>query len=57
MTIAPAAGAAYVFVRSGSCGGRSQASLKASNTDSSDVFGASVAISGNTIVVGASGEK
>ncbi|MCA2971618.1 MAG: hypothetical protein INH43_24140, partial [Acidobacteriaceae bacterium] len=53
---APAAGAAYVFVRSGSSWSQ-QAYLKASNTDSSDVFGASVAISGNTIVVGALGES
>ncbi len=34
-----------------------QAYLKASNTDASDIFGRSVAISGNTVVVGASGES
>ncbi|PYK69864.1 MAG: hypothetical protein DME45_00380 [Verrucomicrobia bacterium] len=52
---APDAGAAYVFVRNGATWTQ-QAYLKASNTDANDVFGRSVAISGNTIVVGASGE-
>ena len=52
---APDAGAAYVFVRKGATWTQ-QAYLKASNTDANDVFGRSVAISGNTIVVGASGE-
>jgi hypothetical protein len=46
------AGAAYVFVRSGTTWSQ-QAYLKASNTDEGDQFGYSVAISGNTIVVGA----
>jgi len=50
------AGAAYVFVRSGS-GWTQQAYLKASNTDVEDIFGESVAIYGDTVVVGASGEK
>ena len=50
------AGAAYVFVRSGTSWNQ-QAYLKASNTDASDLFGCSVAISGNTVVVGASGES
>jgi hypothetical protein len=46
------AGAAYVFTRSG--GAWSQlAQLKASNADAGDNFTASVAISGNTVVVGA----
>ena len=45
-------GAAYVFVRSGSTWTQ-QAYLKASNTGASDFFGASVAISGDTVVVGA----
>ncbi|MFN7640663.1 MAG: T9SS type A sorting domain-containing protein, partial [bacterium] len=49
---ANAAGAAYVFVRSGVVWTQ-QAYLKASNTGASDVFGYSVAISGETIVVGA----
>ena len=46
------AGAAYVFVRSGTAWTQ-QAYLKASNTDAFDAFGTSVAISGDTIVVGA----
>ncbi|MEW6158046.1 MAG: cadherin domain-containing protein [Verrucomicrobiota bacterium] len=52
---APDAGAAYVFVRTGETWTQ-QAYLKASNTDAGDNFGNSVAISGNTIVVGAPGE-
>jgi drug/metabolite transporter superfamily protein YnfA len=47
---APQAGAAYVFVRSGTTWSQ-QAYLKASNTDAGDEFGANVAISGDTIVV------
>ncbi|WP_421800248.1 T9SS type A sorting domain-containing protein [Haliscomenobacter sp.] len=50
------AGAAYVFVRSGSTWSQ-QAYLKASNTEAGDIFGYSVAISGETIVVGANGES
>ena len=50
------AGAAYVFVRNGSTWSQ-QAYLKASNTDENDNFGRSVAISGDTIVVGASKAK
>ncbi len=49
------AGAAYVFVRSGGLWSR-QAYLKASNTGEGDYFGVSVALSGDTLVVGASGE-
>ena len=49
------AGAAYVFVRSGKTWSQ-QAYLKASNTDSGDYFGSSVAISGDTIVIGATAE-
>ena len=49
---APSAGAAYVFVRSGATWSQ-QAYLKASNTGSGDYFGLSVAISGDTLVVGA----
>ena len=48
-------GAAYVFVRSGSIWSQ-QAYLKASNTGGDDFFGASSAISADTIVVGAQGE-
>ncbi len=49
------AGAVYVFVRNGTTWSQ-QAYLKASNTDAYDEFGDSVAIAGNTIVVGAYGE-
>ena len=49
---APHAGAAYVFSRNGTTWTQ-QAYLKASNTDGGDLFGWSVAISGDTIVVGA----
>ena len=45
-------GAAYVFVRSSGTWVQ-QAYLKASNTGASDSFGESVAVSGDTIVVGA----
>jgi hypothetical protein len=46
-------GAAYVFERSGTTWSQ-QAYVKATNTDAFDVFGISVAIDGNTLVVGAS---
>ncbi|MEZ5402007.1 MAG: hypothetical protein R2729_20205 [Bryobacteraceae bacterium] len=49
------AGAAYVFVRAGSAWAQ-QAYLKASNTESGDEFGRAVAISGDTAVIGATGE-
>ncbi len=52
---APDAGAAYVFVRNGSTWNQ-QAYLKAGNAGANDNFGWSVAVSGNTVVVGASGE-
>jgi hypothetical protein len=45
-------GAAYVFVRSGSTWSQ-QAYLKSPNADTADFFGISVAISGNSVVVGA----
>ena len=48
-------GAAYVFVRSGT-NWTQEAYLKASNTGNADQFGYAVAVSGNTIVVGAYGE-
>jgi hypothetical protein len=50
--LAPASGAAYVFTRSGTTWSQ-QAYLKASNTEAEDHFGISVAISGDTVVVGA----
>ena len=52
---ATAAGAAYVFTRSGNAWSQ-QAYLKASNTEISDFFGKAVAVSGDTVVVGAYGE-
>ncbi|MFN0010963.1 MAG: FG-GAP repeat protein [Phycisphaerales bacterium] len=52
---ASSAGAAYVFVRTGTTWTQ-QAYLKASNTGTNDFFGVSVAISGDTVVVGAPGE-
>ena len=52
---ARSAGAAYVFVRSGTTWAQ-QAYLKASNTGSGDLFGVSVAVSGDTVVVGAPSE-
>ena len=52
---AHSSGAAYVFIRSGGSWTQ-QAYLKASNTDAADHFGCSVAISGDTVVVGAYGE-
>ena len=46
------AGAGYVFIRDGTTWSQ-QAYLKASNTDAGDFFGFSIAISGDTAVVGA----
>lgn len=50
------AGAAYVFVRTGS-GWSQQAVLKASNDREGSKFGSSVAIDGETLVIGASEES
>ncbi len=50
--LTPFAGAAYVFTRSGNSWNQ-QAYLKASNSGFSDRFGYSVAISGETVAVGA----
>jgi hypothetical protein len=54
----PSAGAAYVFVRSGTAWSQ-QAYVKASNPNASDLFGGAVALSadGNTMAVGASAER
>ncbi|MDV6235939.1 FG-GAP repeat protein [Leptospira ellisii] len=52
----PASGAVYVFRRTGTTW-RQEAYLKASNAEASDYFGYSLAISGNTIAVGAMGES
>ncbi len=53
--LAANSGAVYVFVRNGT-NWIQQAYLKASNTAADDQFGSAVAISGDTIVVGAGGE-
>lgn len=45
-------GAVYVFTRTGGVW-RQEAYLKASNTDAGDLFGVSVALSGDTLAVGA----
>ena len=52
---APWAGAAYVFARNGTSWSQ-QAYLKAENAEADDWFGESVAVSGDTVVVGANGE-
>ncbi len=49
-------GAAYVFTRTAAVWGQ-QAYLKASNTGASDFFGGSLALSGDTLAVGALGES
>ncbi len=49
---APDSGAAYVFVRNGTAWTQ-QAYLKASNSLDADYFGSAVALSGDTLVVGA----
>ena len=49
-------GAAYVFVRDEGNAWTQRAYLKASNTDDFDQFGVSVAVSGDTVVVGADRE-
>jgi len=53
---APDSGAVYVFARTGTTWAQ-QAYLKASNTDADDRFGASVALEGDTLAVGAFGES
>lgn len=55
-TSAPEAGAAFVYVRSGSAW-LFEAYLKAFNSDAFDRFGAVVSLSGNTVVIGAPGES
>ncbi len=54
--LAPSSGAAYVFVRSGTNWSQ-QAYVKASNPEVNDSFGFAVALSGETLVVGAHGES
>jgi hypothetical protein len=56
---AQSSGAVYVFTRSQIVGGTlwtQQAYIKASNTDASDQFGKSIALFGDTLAVGATGE-
>lgn len=53
--LADAAGAVYVFVRDGATWTQ-QAYIKASNSEAGDNFGISVAISGDTLAVGAVGD-
>jgi len=52
---APGAGAVYVFTRTEGVWAQ-QAYIKASNTNQGDAFGSSVALAGDTLVVGAAGE-
>jgi len=49
------AGAAYIFTRSGTTWTQQQ-KIQASDIQADDLFGASVSISGDTVVVGANGE-
>ncbi len=49
------AGAVYVFVKPGALW-KQQAYIKASNTEAGDVFGTGLALHGDTLVVGATGE-
>jgi trimeric autotransporter adhesin len=53
--LAPDSGAVYVFTRTGTDWSQ-QAYIKASNTGANDEFGFSVALSGDTLAVGAWGE-
>ncbi|MBK9259105.1 MAG: cadherin-like beta sandwich domain-containing protein [Polyangiaceae bacterium] len=50
-----ASGAVYVYVREGGTW-KQEAYIKPSNTDTNDAFGTSIALEGNTLVVGAPGE-
>jgi hypothetical protein len=52
---ASSSGAVYVFWRTGTAW-QQEAYLKASNTGAGDAFGASVALAGDTLAVGAYGE-
>lgn len=50
---APSAGAVYVFVRDADGAWSQQAYIKASNAERADFFGSSIALSGDTLAVGA----
>ncbi len=54
--LAPSSGAAYVFTRSGTTWSQ-QAYLKASNAEANDYFGAALAVSGDTVVLGVASES
>jgi hypothetical protein len=53
----PGAGAVYVFTRDAAGRWSQQAYLKPSNTGGNDAFGSSLALSGDTLAVGAVGES
>ena len=53
---APGSGAVYIFERTGDAWAQT-AYLKASNADAGDFFGTSLAIQGDTLIVGAYGES
>ena len=53
--IEPDTGAAYIFIRSNG-EWRQQATLRAFNADAGDLFGGAIALSGDTLAVGAVGE-
>jgi hypothetical protein len=53
----PDAGAVYVFIRDDNGGWRQQGFLGAFNAGAGDLFGGAVALSGDTLVVGAVGES
>jgi len=55
--VAPASGAAYVFTRAPDGTWAQQAFIKASNPDANDLFGFTLALSGDTLAVGAEGES
>ncbi|MDH3715723.1 MAG: FG-GAP repeat protein [Gammaproteobacteria bacterium] len=50
------AGAAYVFVRDGNGLWSQQAYIKSANSETRDLFGWSIALGGDTLLVGATGE-
>jgi hypothetical protein len=52
----PGAGAVYIFTRDSDGDWRQTAYIKPFNTDANDAFGSSLALSGDTLVVGAPGE-
>ncbi len=55
-TGAPDFGAVYVFTSDAAAASAQQAYIKASNTDAEDFFGNTLALSGDTLAVGAANE-